>query len=110
MPSADSTETTPSLPTLAKASASISPISGSSALMVAMRRMSSLLSTGWERCRTASAATAAASSIPRRSSTGKAPAPSRRSPSTIIARLSTVAVVVPSPAMSLVLTATSRRS
>src|ERR1035437_6118541 len=91
MPSADSTVTTPSLPTLANASASISPISASSALRVATRRMSSLVSTGWERARTAPAAAAAAASIPRRSSTGEAPALSRRRPSSIIARRSTVA-------------------
>ena len=49
---------------------------------------------------------AAAFSIPRRSSTGLAPAAVLRSPSRTMACAKTVAVVVPSPALSLVLDAT----
>ncbi len=53
---------------------------------------------------------AAAASMPRLSDIGLAPAVTERSPSCTIAWASTVAVVVPSPATSLVLVATSLAS
>src|ERR1700733_2587253 len=57
-----------------------------------------------------SATAAAAASTPRLSASGVAPAVTLRRPSCTIAWASTVAVVVPSPATSLVLVATSRAS
>ena len=53
---------------------------------------------------------AAAASMPRLSDIGLAPAATERRPSCTIACASTVAVVVPSPATSLVLVATSLAS
>src|SRR5258708_6689634 len=105
-----STVMTPSRPTRSKASAIMRPISSSPAEIEATRRMSSLPSTGVATLRTAAATASAAASMPLRSWAGEAPAARLRRPSSIMARASTVAVVVPSPLMSLVLVATSLTS
>ncbi len=102
-----STVITPSLPTLSKASASSSPICGSRLDTVATAAMSSLESTSRAALSRASPTASAALSIPRLSAIGLAPAATARRPSWTMAWASTVAVVVPSPAMSLVLVATS---
>ena len=105
-----STFTTPSLPTFSIASAMTSPISRSRAEMVATRAMSSLPETSFD-CDLMSSTTAAtARSMPRLSAIGLAPAETILRPSRVIACASTVAVVVPSPATSLVAVATSRTS
>ena len=106
---ASSTVMTPSLPTFSMAWAIISPISDSplaesvptcatSAEVVILRVLDSSSATTW----------ATALSIPRLRSIGFMPAATAFAPSRTIACASTVAVVVPSPAVSLVLEATSR--
>ena len=106
-----STFTTPSLPTLSIASAITFPISSSAAEIAATRAICSLpamsrdclsrrLSTTWS----------TAFSIPRRSASGLAPAATFLRPECTIVWASRVAVVVPSPATSLVAVATSRTS
>src|ERR671931_1577232 len=105
-----STLTTPSLPTFSMASAMTSPISSSPAEMVATRAIWSLpeislaclamLSTTWS----------TAVSMPRLSPSGLAPAVTFFRPVRTMAWARTVAVVVPSPATSLVAVATSRTS
>src|SRR3990170_3396695 len=102
-----STVTTPSLPTLSSASASTSPMVGSAAEIAATLEMSSRdsMSLAWSLI--ASTATTTAFSMPRFSAIGFAPAATLRMPWWTIARASTVAVVVPSPATSFVLVATS---
>ena len=105
-----STVTTPSLPTLSRASASTSPIAGSAAEMDATFEMSSREPTSLAWSLMASTATVTAFSIPRLRAIGFAPAATLRIPRWTIARASTVAVVVPSPATSLVLVATSLAS
>ena len=110
MPVPSSTETTPSFPTLSKASEIMAPITGSPELIVATRRMSSPPLTGCDRARIDSTAASQAAIMPSRNSLGGAPAARFRKPSSSITRASTVAVVVPSPAMSLVLIATSLSS
>ena len=106
-----SSVTTPSSPTRDTASATASPITGSSlAAIVATWSISSRERTGRAiRCSSATSA-AVASSMPRRSPIGFAPSSSAFIPSRTIAWASSVAVVVPSPVMSLVLLATSRTS
>src|ERR1035437_172959 len=105
-----STVTTPSLPTLSMTSAIMSPTSGSAAEIVAMAAISSRESIGRD-CFLISATTAStAFSMPMRISIGFAPAVTLRMPSVIIAWPRTTAVVVPSPATSSVLVATSLRS
>src|SRR5664280_658923 len=105
-----STVTTPSLPTLSMTSAIMSPTSGSAAEIVAMAAISSRESIGRD-CFLISATTAStAFSMPMRISIGFAPAVTLRMPSLIIAWPRTTAVVVPSPATSSVLVATSLRS
>ena len=102
-----STVTTPSLPTLSMTSAMMSPTSGSAAEIVAMAAISSRESIGRD-CFLISATTAStAFSMPMRMSIGFAPAVTLRMPSLIIAWPRTTAVVVPSPATSSVLVATS---
>ena len=100
--------TTPSLPTLSMASASTSPMAGSAAEMEATWAISDLssISLAWLSMSFTAAATAAFS-MPRLRLSGLAPAATLRRPSCTSAWASTVAVVVPSPAMSLVLVATS---
>ena len=105
-----STFTTPSLPTFSIASAITSPISRSREEMLATRAMSSRPETSFD-CDFRLATTAStAFSIPRLSAIGFAPAATFFIPSRTIAWASTVAVVVPSPATSLVAVATSRTS
>ena len=72
--------------------------------------MASLLETGTELDFRASTAVATAASIPRRIPIGLAPAVTFLIPSRTIACVKTVAVVVPSPAISLVFEATSDTS
>src|SRR5690348_5219983 len=101
---------TPSLPTLLNASAISSPILASCAEMVATCAISVCSSTSRATASSFSETAAAAASIPRLRSIGLAPAATERSPKCTIAWARTVAVVVPSPAMSLVLVATSLAS
>src|SRR3990170_1473217 len=105
-----STVTTPSLPTLSSASASTSPIAGSAAEMAATLAISSRDSMSFAWSLIASTAATTAFSIPRLRAIGFAPAATLRMPWRTIARASTVAVVVPSPATSFVLVATSLAS
>ncbi len=102
-----STVTVPSLPTLSIASAITSPIDSSAAEMVATWAIWLLPSTGWLWAAMDSTAVFTAFSMPRFRPDGLAPAATLRRPSLIRACASTVAVVVPSPATSLVLVATS---
>src|SRR3954464_8099867 len=106
---ASSTVITPSLPTFSMALAIISPISRSplaervptwatSAEVVIFLVLASSSATTW----------ATALSMPRFRSIGFMPAATALAPSRTMAWARTVAVVVPSPAMSLVLLATSR--
>src|SRR3954451_15628957 len=103
-----STVTTPSLPTLSMASAITSPMLMSLLAEIdatwAISALSSM-SVAWPA--RASTAAATALSTPRFSAIGLAPAATLRMPSCTSACASTVAVVVPSPAMSFVLVATS---
>ena len=92
------------------ASAMTSPTERSRAEMVATRAISSLpeISRAWALM--ASTTTSAAASTPRLRLIGLAPAATFLSPSRTMAWASRVAVVVPSPATSLVAVATSRTS
>ena len=105
-----STVMTPSLPTLSNASAISSPIFASCAETVATLAISLCSSTSRADLSRLSATAAAAASTPRLSAIGFAPAATLRRPNCTMAWASTVAVVVPSPATSLVLVATSRAS
>ena len=105
-----STVITPSLPTLSNASAIRRPISSSRAEMVATCAMSSVVSTSRAFSRSRSSTAATAASMPRLRATGLAPEATARRPSCTSDWASTVAVVVPSPATSLVLVATSLAS
>jgi hypothetical protein len=102
-----STVTTPSLPTLSMASARPRRSPESAAEMRATWAISELSSISLACSAMASTAAATAFSMPRLSAIGLAPAATLRRPSRTSAWASTVAVVVPSPAMSLVLVATS---
>src|SRR5579859_3267595 len=102
-----STVMTPSLPTLSITSAISWPISGSAAELVATEAISSLVSIFCAILRRAATTTSVASSMPRLISIGLEPAARLFRPSVTIACASTVEVVVPSPAMSLVLVAAS---
>ena len=103
-----STVITPSLPTFSIASAIICPISSSPlADTVATADISSLLFTGVDNFLISSIVAVTALSIPLLSFIGSCPAAVNLIPSLKIAWASTVAVVVPSPATSLVLDATS---
>src|SRR5215213_8231017 len=106
---ASSTVITPSLPTFCMASASILPISTSPlAEIVPTWAISSEVVTFFERdCRSLTTASTARST-PRLRSIGFMPAATDFAPSRTIAAARMVAVVVPSPATSLVLLATSR--
>src|SRR6266550_1243484 len=105
-----STVMTPSLPTLSITSAMISPTSGSAAEIAATAAICSRVETS-TLCFSSSATTVAtACSMPRFTTIGLAPAVTTRRPSDTIAWPSTTAVVVPSPATSSVLVATSLRS
>ena len=102
-----STVITPSLPTLSNASARSAPIVSSRLDTVATAAMSSLDSTSRAASESALVTASDARSMPRLRLIGLAPAATARRPSWTIAWASTVAVVVPSPATSLVLVATS---
>src|SRR5687768_13559928 len=107
-PRASSTVMTPSLPTFSIASAIRSPISLSLfAEMAPTCAISFLPAVGTEIDFSCSTTAATAFSMPRLSAIGLAPAVTFLRPSRKIAWASTVAVVVPSPARSEVLVATS---
>ena len=109
MPFASSTVITPSLPTRSIACAMRSPIVSSEfAEIVAICWISFLSDAAVELFLIDSTTTSTALSIPRFNSIGLAPAVTNLLPSLKIACASTVAVVVPSPATSAVLLATSR--
>jgi hypothetical protein len=102
---------TPSLPTLSITSAMISPTSGSAALIAATAAICSRVSTGRAGFLISSTTASTALSMPRLTTIGLAPAVTTfLRPSATIAWPSTTAVVVPSPATSSVLVATSLRS
>src|SRR4051812_18342628 len=105
-----STVMTPSLPTLSITSAISLPISWSLAEMEATSAISFWPATGIAIALSSAISAATPCSIPRLSCSGLAPAVTFLKPSLTIAWASTVAVVVPSPAMSLVLVAASFRS
>ena len=105
-----STFTTPSLPTFSIASAITSPISRSRDEMLATRAMSSLPEISLDCFLRSSTTVLTAASMPRLRPMGLAPAATFLRPSRTMAWASTVAVVVPSPATSLVAVATSRTS
>ena len=106
---ASSTVITPSLPTFCIASAIILPISPSLlAEIVPTWAISSLVETFFERFSMSLTTASTARSMPRFKSIGFMPAATALAPSRTIACASTVAVVVPSPARSLVFEATSR--
>src|SRR5438034_7187030 len=106
---ASSTVITPSLPTLFMASAKNRPISESPlAEMVPTWAISSFEVTAFECFFRSSTIALTARSTPRLRSIGFMPAATDLAPSLTIAWASTVAVVVPSPAWSEVLDATSR--
>ncbi|GBD44575.1 hypothetical protein HRbin40_02064 [bacterium HR40] len=105
---ASSTVITPSLPTFSIAWASMRPISRSPlAEMVPIWAISSLVVTVLARFRSSCTTASTAISMPRRRSMALAPASTAFTPSRAMAAASTVAVVVPSPATSLVRFATS---
>ena len=105
-----STVTTPSLPTLSMTWAIMSPISVSRALMAAMWAMSSVVSTGLVRRLISSTIASTPFVMPRFRPIGLAPAVTFFRPSVMMAWASTIEVVVPSPATSLVFVATSSSS
>src|SRR5437016_3625332 len=107
-PFASSTVMTPSLPTLLIASAMISPIVESLlAEMVPTCAISFCSLVGLERDFSSPTMAATALSMPRLSVIGSWPAATILAPSVKMARASTVAVVLPSPATSEVFDATS---
>src|SRR5436309_2001263 len=107
-PFASSTVITPSFPTLLIASAMISPMVGSLlAEMVPTWAISFCSLVGLESDLSSSTSFVTALSMPRLSVIGSWPATTILRPSVKIARASTVAVVVPSPATSEVFDATS---
>src|SRR5271156_3123568 len=101
-----STLTTPSWPTLVMASPPNLPICSSRDDTVATCAIPFLPDTGVADASSASDSASAALPIPEPSAIGLAPAATLRSPPLMMACASTVAVVVPSPATSLVLVAT----
>ncbi len=108
-PFASSTVITPSLPTFSIASAIFSPTTVSPlAEMMPTWAISLVPATGLERALRSSTTLATARSMPRFRSIGFMPAATDFMPSRTIAWARTVAVVVPSPATSLVFEATSR--
>src|SRR5579872_3547596 len=109
MPLASSTVMTPSLPTFCMASEIILPISFSPlAAMAPTCAVSAGVVIFLVRFFSSSTTAVTALSMPRFRSIGFMPAATALAPSRTIAWASTVAVVVPSPAMSLVFEATSR--
>ena len=109
MPLASSTVMTPSLPTFCIASAIILPMSASPlAEIVPTWAVSAGVVIFLVRFFSSSTTAVTALSMPRFRSIGFMPAATALAPSRTIDCASTVAVVVPSPAMSLVFEATSR--
>ena len=109
MPLASSTVMTPSLPTFCIASEIILPISVSPLAAIAPTcAVSAGVVIFLVRFFSSSTTAVTALSMPRLRSIGFMPAATALAPSRTIAWASTVAVVVPSPAMSLVFEATSR--
>src|SRR3984885_10073275 len=109
MPLASSTVMTPSLPTFCIASEIILPMSASPlAEMVPTCAVSAGVVIFFVRFFSSSTTAVTARSTPRFRSIGFMPAATALAPSRTIAYARTVAVVVPSPAMSLVFEATSR--
>ena len=102
-----STVITPSFPTFSIASAIVSPISGSAAEIEATCAISSFPPIDFEKLAIKSVTALAASSIPLFTSIGLTPDETVFIPSLTIDWANTVAVVVPSPATSFVLDATS---
>ena len=98
---------TPFWDTFSIASAIREPITSSPLEMAPTRAISPLPETGWEFARMAATAASEAFLMPRFMVMGFAPAARFFRPSPIIACASTVALVVPSPATSLVLVETS---
>mmetsp|Transcript_96672 Transcript_96672/g.298032 ORF Transcript_96672/g.298032 Transcript_96672/m.298032 type:complete len:215 (-) Transcript_96672:74-718(-) len=97
----------PSLPTFLKASATMLPMTASPfAEMVATCAISSGVEIGFARFSRSSSTDLTAASMPRFTSMGFMPATTALVPSLKMARASTVDVVVPSPARSLVFDAT----
>ncbi len=105
-----STEMAPSLPTASMASAILSPMAMSPAEMRPTLAICSLVDTGVAEALMDSTMASVAFSMPRRMPRASAPAVTFFRPSLTMTSASSVAVVVPSPATSLVLTATSRTS
>ncbi len=101
---------TPSLPTLSMTSAMSSPTSGSAALMAATAAIWSRVDTGREFFLSSATMASTPLSRPRLTIIGLAPAVTFLRPSVTSAWPRTTAVVVPSPATSSVLVATSLRS
>src|SRR5664280_1986812 len=101
---------TPSLPTLSITSAMILPISGSAALIEATAAICLRLSTGRDQRLSSATIASTPFSMPRLTAIGLAPALTFWRPSAAIAWPRTMAVVVPSPATSSVLVATSLSS
>src|SRR5438105_5983084 len=110
MPWESSTVMTPSLPTLSIASAISWPIFWAWDEMAATWATSSWPLTGTDSFLISATTASTACSMPILSCIGLAPAVTLRKPSLIMVWARMVAVVVPSPATSLVLVATSRRS
>ncbi len=109
MPLASSTVMTPSLPTFCMASAIMRPISLSPlAQIVPTCAVSASVVIFLVRVASSATRAATALSTPRFRSIGAMPAATALPPSRTMAWASTMAEVVPSPAMSLVLDATSR--
>ena len=92
------------------ASAILAPITASPAEMVPTLVICSVVETGVASALMASTTASVAFWMPRRMPRASAPAVTLRRPSETITSASRVAVVVPSPATSLVLTAASRMS
>src|SRR3982074_1855882 len=109
-PCESSTVMTPSLPTLSMASAISSPMVSSCEEIAATCATSSCPLTGMDSFLISSTTASTAFSMPTLSCIGLAPAVTFLKPSLIIVWARIVAVVVPSPATSLVLVATSRKS
>ncbi len=105
---ASSTVMTPSLPTFSIALAMISPMVSSLLAEIVPTWAIALPVTGLDSFFTSATTSSTAFSIPFFRSIGLAPAVTLLTPSRMIAWASTVAVVVPSPATSDVLLATSR--
>ncbi len=105
-----STEMAPSLPTASMASAILSPMAASPAEMRPTLAICSLVDTGVASALMAATMASVAFSMPRRMPSASAPAVTFFRPSETMTSARSVAVVVPSPATSLVFTATSRTS